>query len=100
LIAASNDANVRKKLYFGPSDASFRNGRSRLQVASNAGFRAVGTLANPTLVDMLAGNGTYYTFVSSGGFVVAYASFTNMDENGVWLSGSGPFSINQSTFDY
>src|ERR1039458_9045884 len=27
-------------------------------------------------------------------------SVTNMDENGIWLSGTGPFSINNSTFDY
>src|ERR1035437_1668047 len=23
-----------------------------------------------------------------------------MDENGIWLSGTGPFSVNNSTFDY
>ena len=49
---------------------------------------------------MLAGGGTYYTFVDSGAFTVQYASFTDMDESGIELNGTGPFSINNSTFDY
>ena len=49
---------------------------------------------------MLPGGGTYYTFVDSGAFTVQYATFTNMDENGVQLWNSGLFSINNSNFDY
>src|SRR6185295_9458615 len=67
--------------------------------APNAGFSAVGDPAYPTTITMLGGS-TYYTFVDSGVFTVSYASFTNMDESGIQLNGSGPFAINNSTFDY
>ena len=49
---------------------------------------------------MMPGGGTYYTFVDSGAFTIQYASMTNMDESGVQLWNSGPFAINDSTFDY
>ena len=103
LIAAANDANNPKKLLFGPADPSLNNGRSKLTIDPTGGFHAVGqsAAANPTLVDMLVGGGTYYyTFVDSGAFTVQYASFTNMDESGIQLNGTGPFSVNNSTFDY
>src|SRR6185437_14880031 len=71
-----------------------------IEIDSSGGFHAVGVSTAPTLITMLPGAGTYYTFVDSGAFTVQYASFTNFDENGIWLSGSGPFSVNNSTFDY
>ena len=48
----------------------------------------------------MLGGSTYYTFVDSGAFTVNYASFTFMDESGIHLLNSGPFSILNSTFDY
>ena len=103
LIAASSDTNKQKKLQFGQAGTTFRKGHSKLTIASGAGFDAEGTAANPTLIDMLPSGGTYYTFVDSGVFTVNYASITHMDASGIWLStgpsGSGPFSINNSTFD-
>ena len=77
--------------------------RSKIEIASGAGFHAVGqsVSANPTLIDMMPGGGTYYTFVDSGAFTIQYASMTNMDESGVQIYfSSGVFSINDSTFDY
>ena len=104
LIAASSDTYTQKKLQFGSSATTFNKGHSKLTIASGAGFDAEGSAAYPTLIDMLAGSGTYYTFVDSGTFTVNYASITHMDANGIWLStgasGSGPFSINNSTFDW
>ena len=101
LLAASGDAGKQKKLLFGPSDPSFNNGRSRLTVNSGSGFVLKGdtTTVNPSLMSMLSGNGTYYTFVDNGAFTVYYASVTNMDESGIQLSGSGSFSIDNSSFD-
>src|SRR5262249_44060100 len=66
---------------------------------SGAGFSAQGSASSPTTITMLGGS-TYYTFVDSGVFTIQHASFTFMDESGIQLSGSGPFSINNSTFDY
>src|SRR5207302_6380171 len=102
--AASQDANRQKKFQLGPSSSTFNNGRSKIEIAAGAGFHAVGDAeGGPTLIDMMASGGTYYTFVDSGTFTVQYASFTNMDESGIQLSSagvSGPWSINDSTFDY
>ena len=100
-----NDANVQKKVQFGPSANSGstwnnNSGRSKIELASSGGFHAVGVSTAPTLVEMLGTGGTYYTFVDSGAFTVQYASFTNMDESGIQLNGTGAFSINDSTFDY
>src|SRR5439155_9302242 len=102
LIAASSDTNRQKKLYFGASASGFHNARSKITIAPGAGFHAVGqsATANPTLIDWLDSSSTYYTFVDSGAFTVQYASFTHMDESGIQLWNSGPFSINNSTFDY
>jgi len=97
------DANKPKQLLFGASAAGFNNGRSKLEIAAGAGFHAVGQPGSPTLIDWLNSGNTYYTFVSSGAFTVQYASFTHMDESGIQLSSSGasgPWSINNSTFDY
>ena len=98
----AGDANKPKSLYFGPANSSFNNGRSKITIDSTGGFHAVGQSAgaNPTLIDMLPGSGTYYTFVDSGVFTIQYASMTDMDESGLQLNGSGPFSINNSSFDY
>src|SRR5262249_54018441 len=37
-IAASNDQNMQKQLRFGSAASGFNNGRSRIQIASGAGF--------------------------------------------------------------
>jgi len=100
LIAASNDANQPKKLQFGKS--ALTNNRSKIEISTKAGFHAVGVSTAPTLIDWISSASTYYTFVDSGAFTVAFASFTHMDELGIQLSSagvSGPWSINDSTFD-
>jgi hypothetical protein len=94
------DANYQKKLYFGLANSAYNNGRSKIEIASGAGFQALGTSANPTLINLLSGGGTYYTFVDSGVFTVQYATFTNMDENGLEFTNSGPFSINNLYLDF
>src|SRR6202023_3025923 len=99
LIAASSDTLTTKKLQFGKaatasSTWNANTGRSKIEISTGAGFHAVGQVGNPTLIDWINSGSTYYTFVDSGMFTVQYASFTNMDENGIWLSGTGPFSIN------
>ena len=91
LFAASKDQNVQKKLQFGPSASSLNNGRSKMTIASGAALSAQGTAANPSLIGMMGGS-TYYTFVDSGAFTINFASITNMDENGIWLSGTGGVS--------
>ena len=101
-MASSNDANIQKQLRFGAGASTLNNGRSKIEIASSGGFQAVGqsSTTNPTLVGMLGSGGTYYTFVDSGSFVTRFSSFTNMDESGIQLNGSGPFWIADSTFDY
>ena len=100
LISASKDSGLQKQLLFGASSSTFNNGRSKMTVAPNAGFHAVGQSAvSPSIISLLGG-GTYYTFVDSGPFTVQYASFTSMDESGIQLSNSGPFAISNSVFDY
>ena len=99
LIAASQDAGQQKKLYFGPSASGFNHGRSELEIGAGGGFDAEGIASSPTVITMMSGS-TYYTFVDSGAFTVNYATFTFMDESGIHLLNSGPFSIQNSTFDY
>src|SRR5439155_9710404 len=78
----------------------FNDGRSKITMAPGGGLKLLGTSANPTLMTWLNSSSTYYTFVDSGAFTVNYASMTYMDESGIQLNGSGPFSLNNSTFDY
>ena len=104
LVESSHDANVQKKILFGLSattGSSWNNnsGRSKIEIAPGGVFEASGTIANPTIITMQSGS-TYYSFVDSGTFQVQHASFTDMDENGIWLSGSGNFSMDNTTFDY
>ena len=62
IISASRDPNQQKRLQFAAVPdggyGTFNNGRSRITVAQGAGFKAVGTQANPTIIDMLPGSGT------------------------------------------
>jgi len=101
-IAASKDANVQKKLLFGPAASTFNNGRSKLEVDSTGGIVLRGKTDGtaPTLVDLLGAGSTYYTFVDSGAFMAAYSTFTNMDQSGIQLSGNKGVAISSSTFDY
>ena len=50
-------------------------------------------MSSPTLITMLPTGGTYYTFVDTGTFTVAYASITNTDEGGIQLFGTGGVSM-------
>ncbi|MFH1724222.1 MAG: NosD domain-containing protein, partial [Elusimicrobiota bacterium] len=100
LIAASGEAGVRKKLLFGPSASSFREGKSKLTVAADAGVILRGTAGTPTVMDRLDASSTYYTFVASGAFTAERSSMTNMDPGGLQLSGSGGVSLYASGFDY
>ena len=99
LYPGSGDGSTQKTLLLGPSAAGFNHGRSEIEIAQGGGFSAQGSGSNPTTITML-GSSTYYTFVDSGAFTVNYASFTFMDEAGIHLLNSGPFSIMNSTFDY
>ena len=94
----SGDMNRQKQLLFGASNPSYNNGRSKIEIASNAGFHAVGISTGPTLIDMLGGS-TYYTFVASGAFTLSYSSISHTDENGIQLTGSGGIVMDHSTFD-
>jgi hypothetical protein len=47
----------------------------------------------------LMASSTYFTFVSSGVFTMAYATVTNSDENGLQLTGNKTIAIASSTFD-
>ncbi|MFH1723593.1 MAG: right-handed parallel beta-helix repeat-containing protein, partial [Elusimicrobiota bacterium] len=99
LIAAAGDQNVQKRLLFGRSADGFRDGRSKITADTDAGIVLKGVDGTHTLVDMLAGS-TYYTFVDSGAFTAEYSSMTNMDPEGIQLSGSAGVSITTTTFDY
>lgn len=100
ILAGSNDAAVQKKLKFGAVANALNSGKSKWIVAPNAGFMAVGVSTAPTLIDWMNSSATYYSFVSSGAFTVQYATFTNMDENGLRLSGSSGIHMNNVTFNY
>ena len=53
-----------------------------------------------TLIDMIAGNSTYYLFVDSGAFTASYSSFTNMGPGGIQVNGNKGFSLGYSNFDH
>src|SRR5205807_1362371 len=99
-LAASNDATAQKKLLFANTGTALNNGRSKITIAAGAGFHAVGVSTAPTLIDMMASGGTYYTFVDSGAFTISFATIADADENGVWLAGSGGVSMSNSVFNY
>ena len=51
----AGDADQAKKVWFGPSNPVYNNGRSKIEIGPGAGFIAKGQDAahNPTLIDML-----------------------------------------------
>ncbi|MFH1725254.1 MAG: fibronectin type III domain-containing protein, partial [Elusimicrobiota bacterium] len=100
LIASSRDEDVQKRLLFGPSASTFRGGKSKLSVASDGGIVLRGIEGTPTLMDRLDASSTYYTLVDSGAFTAEHSSMTNMDPDGLQLSGSGGVLIATSTFDF
>ena len=89
-LAASNDANLQKKIYFAPAYGSPNYSRSKIETTSGGAFEAIGVSTAPTIMTMLGGS-TYYTFVDSGAFNVQYASFTDMDESGLPADRHGAF---------
>jgi hypothetical protein len=97
VTAASPDLNRQKFLYFGPSDAAFNGGRSKLSAAAGVSVTLRGTSGEPTLVDRAVSGS--YTFVSSGSFVMENAVAQNMDADGFQLSGAGGVSLASATFD-
>ncbi len=100
--SASDDAGLQKKLLFGPASSSFNNGRSKLEIAPSGGISLLGGAdgSGYTVVDRLDPSSTYYTFVDSGAFTAEHSSFTNMDQDGIQLSGTGGISISSCSFDY
>src|SRR5205807_9605560 len=92
--------NVQKKLLVAPSTSTFRNGRSKITIATTGGFVLRGISGTPSLMDWIGGTGTtYYTFVDSGALTVVYSTITNADEGGLRLTGSAGVSLASSTFD-
>ncbi|MBI4056033.1 MAG: Ig-like domain-containing protein [Elusimicrobia bacterium] len=98
-LSSSQDQNRQKKLLVGNSAPTFRGGRSKLTIAPSGGFSLTGTASSPGLMDRLDSSSTYYTFVDSGGFTLAFSTVTNADEMGLQLSGGGSISLATSTFD-
>ncbi|MBI4052399.1 MAG: right-handed parallel beta-helix repeat-containing protein, partial [Elusimicrobia bacterium] len=98
-MAASKDSNRQKKLLFGNSAPTFRGGRSKLSIDPTGGFQLVGIPSNYSLMERLNTSSTYYTFVDSGAFTLAYSTVNYADELGLQLSGSGPVFLATSTFD-
>ncbi len=101
-VPASDDAGLQKKLLFGPASGSYNNGRSKLEIASSGGISLLGGAdgSGYTVVDRLDPSSTYYTLVDSGAFTAEHSSFTNMDQDGIQLSGAGGISISSCSFDY
>ncbi|MFC1679175.1 FG-GAP-like repeat-containing protein, partial [Elusimicrobiota bacterium] len=101
-LAASKDQNHQKQLLFGQSASAWNLGRSKLRVAAGAAIdlRGKDDGTAHTLVNSLALNSTYYSFISSGAFTAERSSFTNMDPRGIQLSGNEGVTISSSTFDY
>jgi hypothetical protein len=97
-IAATADSNYSKQLLFGRSANTLNGGRSKLVIDQTGGFRMVGVSTAPSLMGLMASS-TYFTFVSSGVFTMAYATVTNSDENGLQLTGNKTIAIASSTFD-
>src|SRR5207249_3143953 len=63
LLAASQDSTVQKQLLFVKMTGSaLNNTRSKLTIASGAGFEAVGISTASTLIDWLDSGNTFYTF--------------------------------------
>ncbi len=101
-IAASGDANSPKKLLFGPAAPAYNQGRSKLEVAPAGGVVLRGKTdgTSHTLVDRLDASSPYYTFVGSGAFTAEHSSFSNLDQDGLQLSGSGGVLLSSSSFDF
>ena len=101
-LAASGDANTQKKLLFGPSAAAFNHGRSKLEIAPDGGLvlRGKNDGTAYTMVDWLNASATYYSLVSSGSFSAGHSSFTNLDQDGLRLSGGALVALSTVTFDY
>ncbi|MFH2203946.1 MAG: right-handed parallel beta-helix repeat-containing protein [Elusimicrobiota bacterium] len=99
LLAGTNDANRQKRLLMGPADPAYNEGRSKFEVQPGGGLVLSGQPGYPTIMDRIDSGATYYSFVSSGSFTAVNSSITNVDYNGVWLSGAGPVVIATSTFD-
>ncbi|MFC1679236.1 right-handed parallel beta-helix repeat-containing protein, partial [Elusimicrobiota bacterium] len=100
LLAASGDANMQKRLLIGPPESSFNKGRGRIRVVPDGGVELKGTPGYPTILDRLDGSSTYYTFIGSGAFTAEYSSMTNMDPDGLQLSGTAGVSLASSTLDF
>ncbi|MBI4056003.1 MAG: right-handed parallel beta-helix repeat-containing protein [Elusimicrobia bacterium] len=99
-VGASQDQNVMKRVLLGGAGPGFNQGRSKLTIDPSGGFKLLGTVLYPSIMDRLDSSSTYYTFVDSGAFTLAYSTITNFDENGVQLSGSASLSMSSSTFDF
>jgi parallel beta-helix repeat protein len=100
VVSASWDSSMQKKVYFGPSAASFNDGGSRLTIPPGRNFNSEGSSMWPTLFDWLSGPGEeYYTILSSGSFNVVHTTFSHLHRNGITMTGSDTVSMTTSTFD-
>ncbi|MFH2201488.1 MAG: fibronectin type III domain-containing protein [Elusimicrobiota bacterium] len=100
LVSTPQDSNKQKRFLFGPAASSLNAGRSKLTVAPSGGLQLLGANAAYTVMDRLNSAATYYSFVSSGAFSARLSSMTNMDGNGIQLSGSAGVLISTAAFDY
>ena len=101
-VAPAGDAGSPKKLLFGPAAPGFNGGRSKLEIAPAGGLLLRGRSdgAANTLLDRLSPSSTYYTIVASGTFTADRSSFTNLDQDGLQLSGDKGVALSSSSFDF
>jgi hypothetical protein len=80
-VAAAGDANVQKKILFGPTQIAELNHQSRLVVNPGGKIALKGTADFPTLVDYDGTGG--YGFVISGEVDAEYFDFNQINGDGV-----------------
>jgi len=51
-------------------------------------------------MDWMSPSDTYYTFVDSGVFTMAYTTVNHADERGLQITSTGTVSMSSSTFDF
>jgi len=99
LLAASQGSAAQKRLLFAQTGTALNNGRSKITIASGAGFEAVGISTAPTLLDWLNSSATFYTFVDNSSMTLKYVTVNHADEKGIQITGTNGITLASSTFD-
>ncbi|MBI4566818.1 MAG: VCBS repeat-containing protein, partial [Planctomycetes bacterium] len=98
-LAASGDANTKKSVFFGPTDAGYNGGLSRLTVPATSTLQMLGSAAGPTAVSGMDAN-TRYLFRVQGTVNADQYAFTQPAVSGVEIDGAATVTaLSNGAFD-